>query len=1328
MRGALRWLIGVALVLVFVPVFVLVFANIGPGRLLIENAVRWATGGEVRIVGLSGVIPTSPRLAHLELRDADGVWLTADDAALDWSPLRLLSREARVEAFTVGHVDVARMPVSSGSSGSGFSLPVRVVVGEARIDRLDLGAALAAHAVSVSVDGSATLDTLTSGAVRLAVAEIGGPGRYSLDAHGDPALLHAELYADEPVHGLVSGLAGLPDIGAISLHAKLDGPPDKAALDASLAAGPLRAVAGGTVDLAGMGGDLTVTADAPAMTPRADLSWQGITVRAHMTGAFAAPQVAGTVRVDGLAADGAALRLLSATISGDPGHVVVDGSAEGLRLPGPRPDLFASSPVAIKADARLDQAGRPVVFSLSHPLLAISGRAATADPIKVSAQLHVPALAPFAALGGVDLQGAADLAIDLAQDGAANQINADGTVSVTGGVAPVRGLIGPSAKLTASAVLDGADISVSRFEVAGKTIDLSATGGRTGDKIALDWKLALADLAVLAPQISGSIDATGQVQGTVEAFAVSSELSGTIATAGVPAAPIKATLRAENLPGAPTGRISAEGALDGAPLSLDLSADRAADGTLNTTITRAEWKSAHAEGALSLAPGAILPQGHMEARITRLADLDRLLGTAIAGSVEAKLDADASAATLQLDASGAGFGAAARAERARLTAKVTDPAGAPVLAAKLAIDGLRGGGVGANLTVDATGPALTPTVRAAVTLPDLGGAPATVTGAGQIDVAGSSASVSALQAASRGETLRLLAPMRVSWREGVTLDRLRLGLRRAVLDVAGRVSPTLDLTAALTGVSGDMLGIVAPGMAADGSLQAQARLTGSPARPDGTVSVTATGVHVRSGPGAAIPPANLTANATLAGGSARVDARLNAGKSIRLTLAGQAPLDPAGRLDLRLGGLVDLAVTDPFLTPTGRRARGQVTPDIGIAGTLAAPVMTGSMQLAQGEVQDVPLGARITAIAAQLQADGQSIRIASFTGKAGTGTVSAAGAVGVLAPGMPVDLTVTARDATPLASDRLTARLDADLTLKGQVQGALTAGGTLDVKRADIRIPEKLPPDVAVLNVRIPGQKPPPPAAPLDLALDLTINAPQQVFVRGRGLDAELGGKLILRGPLATLRPQGGFDLRRGVFSLTGFSLNFTQGRVAFDGAGGFDPSLNFVASTTNGNTTANLNILGYASAPKITLTSTPELPQDEILAQLLFGQSAVTLSTFQLAQIAAALAQVSGAAGDFDPLGAVRKGLGLDRLSVGGGTNGSAPSIEAGRYVAPGVYVGAKQGVTGTDTQATVQIDLLKGLKLQADVGTGSTSATGDAARTGSGGSGVGLTYQFEY
>ena len=226
-----------------------------------------------------------------------------------------------------------------------------------------------------------------------------------------------------------------------------------------------------------------------------------------------------------------------------------------------------------------------------------------------------------------------------------------------------------------------------------------------------------------------------------------------------------------------------------------------------------------------------------------------------------------------------------------------------------------------------------------------------------------------------------------------------------------------------------------------------------------------------------------------------------------------------------------------------------------------------------------------------------------------------------------------------------------------------------------------------------------------------------------------MGGTLTVHGSSTKPQVGGGLDMRSGSVSVAGTTLSFTRGRVGFDGtgvSGKIDPTLDFLATSTTTGVTAMLAITGYVSKPKITLSSEPELPQDEVLSYLLFKQSAKSLGPFQIAEIAAGLVQLTGAGGSggFNPLDTVRKGLGLDRLTLGSSTttgttaaaNTTNPTVEGGKYVANGVYVGAKQGTTGNQTQATVQIDITKGLKLETDAG------------TGPGGNQVGLTYQFEY
>ncbi len=1333
-RRALRilaWTLGtlVAIPIVLV-IAVLAVANIPAGQRQIAALVGRLTGGTVVAEGLSGRFPDDLHLRHLALRDADGAWLVIETLSLDWSPLRLASGVADIQDVRADAVHVLRLPASSAtassSSGAGFTLPVRVVLDHLQVTRLEVDAPVAGAQLVASASASGALNSLSDGHVTVALDAADGRGTYRLSGAIDPAHIKADLTASEPAHGMLAGLAKLPDLGPIALQAHVDGPRSAEATQVAITAGPLRAAVRGTVDVPGESAALDVTASAPAMAPRPDVSWQSVALDAHVHGTFTRPDATAHVRIDRLAAGGAAIEDFTAEFSGNSGRVALHAALDGLRLPGPKPDLLAATPLTLDADARLDQPDRPVDFDLRHRLLEAKGTALTGGDLRADVTLDLPELAPFAAIGGVDLQGRTHAVVHAAAHGQATEITVDGTAGVTGGMAPVPGLIGPNATIGVTATLDGQDITVSRAEVAGAALKLDAHGSDLGGDLALSYALSLPDLSVLAPSVAGRLDAQGTVQGQQTSLSLVTDLRGEVATAGFPRGPVQAHLQASGLPGTPSGTIAAQGTLDGAPLSLDAAVQRAADGTIHATVSRGDWRSAHLDADLTLPPGAKLPLGKAALRVTRLADLAPLVGQPLGGSVQATAQLGTGTAQIDVTADQVGL-PSARVGKATLTAKVTDPLGNPSVAARLDASGIAAGAIGGSARVEVQGPQSALSVRLSAALQNLAGSDAQVTGAAVLDVPDKRVALDALQADWHGEQARLLGPTRIGFGDGVTVDRLRLGVRQAVLELAGRVSPTLDLTASLRNVTAELATPFAPSLAADGTIAAEARLGGTTVRPTGTVRVTAAGVRMRSGPARSLPVANLLATADLTGTAARLHARLTAG-STHLAVAGTAPLG-AGALDLHATGAVDLAITDPILTPDGRRARGNVTLDATVLGTTTAPRISGSMRLAGGEVVDYVQGVHITGLTALVEATGDTIRLASLSGRAGPGTLSASGTVGLAAP-MPVDLSLAMHNARPLDSALLSALLDAELTVRGQVQGTLAASGSILVHRADIAVPDKLPVSVATLNVIRPGQKPPPPAAPGPLiGLDITVNAPRAIFVRGRGLTAELGGRLHIGGTSTAPDPTGAFTMLNGQFSLVGQTLTFTSGSVSFDGNGvenHIDPTLNFEADSTSGGITAILKVTGYASAPKIALSSNPELPQDEVLAQLLFGQSAKSLGPFQYAEIAQALAQISGVGSPLgnDPLNAVRQGLGLDRLTVTGGSStstgtptDSGPSVQGGRYVANGVYVGAKQGTSANaGTAAEVQIDLYKGLKLDTQVG------------SGEGGSNVGLTYQFEY
>jgi translocation and assembly module TamB len=1325
-------LIGLPLLLIVV---VLGALNTSPGQREAEALARSLTGGTVRLAGLHGRFPDAIRLDRLQLRDAGGPWLTISALQLDWSPLHLLEGEASIRLLFADQVSILRLPLSQPAPNKpragGFQLPVAIDARRLVINDLSLAAPVVQTSAHLALSGQARLRSLTNATAALDLRRTDAPGDYTVTAALAGAAITARLSVQEPRGGLISRAAHLPGLGAIGLDATLAGPRTAAALRLALAAGPLRASAAGTLDLPAQSADLAITANAPAMTLAAGLAWQSVGLNARLAGPFAHPAATGTLAVRSLQASGVAIGSVNATLAADTHAANLTAQADGVQLPAPNQSLLAGGPVCLQARLNLDDPTRTVTYAFQQHLLDGQGTATLAPTLRARLAVALPDLEVLARPRGRDVAGSAGFTLLLARTTPhGTRIDLDAAMTITGGAdapAAIRG----QTTLGATVTLNGQDIDLSRLTLADSNVHLTAAGGRHAGHIAAAWHIATADLHALAPALHGAANLNGQLAGTMANFAANADLTGAIGTATLVPAPVHLALSAQNLPRQPTGQLQATAQLAGAPLTLSAGAARAADQTLTVTIHQATWKSATIAGALALPPHATLPTGALTLGMTRLADLRPIIDQPIAGSLTAALILPAAGpGSLTLDARNAGLPGRATIANAHVSAAIANLTATPSIAGQLTASGIKAGAISGALTLDVNGPLTALALKLTTTLQNLAGANATAAAAATLNPVAKTLRLAGLSADWHGEHLAA-GPATLSYAPTVTVDHLQLsaaapGASTATLQLAGRLSPTLDLTLSARNLTPALATPFAPTLNAAGTLQFDARLAGTEAAPTGPIHLMATGLRLRAGAAAGLPAARLEATATLTGHAADLAATLAAGQATHLALNGAVPLTQSGPLDLHADGAIDLQVLDPVLTPAGRRVLGDATLHAAIAGTPRAPTVTGSLRLANGEIEDFAQGIFITDIAADVEADGRTLRIATLTGKAGPGAIAATGQIG-LAGAMPVDLHITAANARPIASSLVTATLDADLAIAGQARDTVRATGTVTIRRADIQLPDKLPASIAVLDVRRPGDHPAPPqpvSPALQIPLDIALNAPQQIFVRGRGLDAELGGKLHIGGTAAAPQTSGSIALRNGRFSLAGTTLNFTAGDIGFNGATKIDPALNLIATSGTAELTATLTVGGYASAPKITLSSVPDRPQDEILAALLFGQNASSLSPFQLAEIAAALAQLSGVGGGGpDPLSRLRGGLGLDRLSVGSsatqnanGTTTNTTAVEAGRYVARGVFVGAKQGVSGSQTQAEVQIDLTKGLKLNTTAG------------NGPGGNTVGLSYQFQY
>jgi len=1314
------WSIGGLLALILLLIgTLLIVGNTDSGRDLIVRMTSRLTKGNVQIAGIHGSFPASLDLDRLQLADDDGIWLYAEHISLRWTPSDLLFRHVKVDTLHVGllHMERTPLPDKEKKPSKPPSVP-HIDLADLTVDTLELGKPLAGEPASLTVKGTGHLRSLQEMTIRVSAKRTGGNGDYSLQLQFDPYRMDATLKVQEPANGPLENLIKVPGLGELSLSARLSGPRSAEKVELTLDAGPLRGRAQGTINLVQNSADLDYSLTAPAMTPYPGLTWQSIDLQGRFHGPFTTPAADGHLLVKQLQAPGGTrLDALDANLTADStGLMTLRADVDGLVIPGPQPGLFQDSRLALDANIHLNDPKRPLKLTANHRLLALKANAITAGELSAQLDLRLPDVAPFAAFGGQKVRGDADIKAQIKHTAASSgllghaqstSLTADATANIDAGKEVWAGLVrGGATRLQVAGVLTDKQISIDHLQLNGRAVSLAGGGtialNDTHD-LNLSVDLGLLDLTTVSPGIVGSLKLTGKVKGPSNSLTADTDLTSTLSIHGSPKGSLAATVHAEGLPESPRGTVEAHGDLDGAPLRLNVSLEHDKDDIYHANIKQADWKSAHADGEIASGSNVAQAKGTIHFRMAQLSDLNRLLGTSLQGNVGGTIALSANShAQIQIDA----------------TDLVT-------------------GAITTNAQLTATGTMDALDIKLSAQSPAIAGQPATVDAAAQLDLPAKALNVSSLDAKYHNQDIELLAPTRLSFASGFSIEALKLGAQEAVVQVDGAISPELNLRASLDELKPDLINEFVPGLLASGLFKASADVHGSFAAPTGNVTLDATGVRAANDAARGLPATDLHATAQLMGNTANVDAKLSAGKASQLSLSGRTPLSADGALDLKLAGTLDMGLLNPLLEARGRHVTGEVAIDTTVTGAVGDPEIGGTVRLAKGSLRDYAQGINLSDITGELSGNHGLLRIEKLTARAAPGNVSVEGTIGVLQPKMPIDLKITAKDAQPIANNIVTANLDAQMTVKGTIQEEMEVGGKIQINRADVEIPSGLPPNVAVLDVRRPGRaKPPPPEKPVIIKLSITVDAPRQILVKGRGLDAELGGELRIRGTTDSPNVGGGFQLQRGYFTLASSKLTFSSGTVTFSGIGlknRIDPTLDFVASSQVLDVTATIRITGLADAPKIELSSTPELPQDEILARLLFGQPAATLTALQVVQIGAALSTLSGGGG-LNPVAKIQKALGLDRLSVGSQTTTTATGaqqtngaqIEAGRYVSSRVFVAVKESTTGA-SQLAVDVDLTQHLKLQTKLGNGNTSAQGTTPENDPGSS-VGLAYQFEY
>jgi translocation and assembly module TamB len=518
-----------------------------------------------------------------------------------------------------------------------------------------------------------------------------------------------------------------------------------------------------------------------------------------------------------------------------------------------------------------------------------------------------------------------------------------------------------------------------------------------------------------------------------------------------------------------------------------------------------------------------------------------------------------------------------------------------------------------------------------------------------------------------------------------------------------------------------VLNAVAPGQDLGGTLSGTARLTGTFADPAAAFRLRGVGVSAAALQSAGAAPLEINASGNFAGKVLTLSSAEASGpQGLSVSASGRLPVSGTG-VELAVRGEAPLALANRFLAERGAQASGTLQANATVSGSLKNPSIRGMFSTQGAEFVDPESNTRLRSIAIMGTIDGDRVTLRNASANlAAGGSVAAEGTISLdAASAFPADLRITLNDARYADGNLVVATVGGTLTVSGGLARDPLIAGTVNVSRAEITVPDSFGGGAAALDVkhrnapagvqatlkraRADDGTPTPTSRPSVARLDVTVNAPARIFVRGRGLDAELGGSVRLTGPVTDIHPVGGFELIRGRLGILGQRITFDEGTVTL--VGDLDPFLNFVARSGGNDITVFITVTGRASDISVKFSSQPELPEDEVLARLIFNRSINELSAFQIAQLAAAAAELAGGS-DTSLLGSLRGATGLDDLDVVTDSEGNA-AVRAGRYIQDNIYLGVEAGAQGT-TRGTINLDITEDLKARGAVGSGGDSSLG--------------------
>ena len=564
--------------------------------------------------------------------------------------------------------------------------------------------------------------------------------------------------------------------------------------------------------------------------------------------------------------------------------------------------------------------------------------------------------------------------------------------------------------------------------------------------------------------------------------------------------------------------------------------------------------------------------------------------------------------------------------------------------------------------------------------------------------------------------LELLEPAIVTrdgdgWRVAPT----RLTFAGGEARLGGRLSPSgMAIDAGLTRMPLAILDIGYPGLGLGGTVSGKVDYaTTAGGAPTGHADLTIRGLS-RSGLTLSSRPIDVGLAAALSSDKIGVRAVMASGGKI--IGRGQALLRPMGGGDLvtrvrqapLTAQLRYVGPADTLWRLTGVELfdlSGPVSIAADAGGRVANPIIRGRVQASGARIESAVTGTVLTNVQAVGRFGGSRLVIDRFGADAGKGgRVTGTGQFDfAAASGLGIDLRLQADKAAMIARDDIAATVTGPLSFTSDGSGGVIAGDVV-LDKSRYRLGQAAAagavPKLNIREINVPGgdEEEARPVKPWTLAVK--ARAANQLLVSGLGLSSEWSADLDIGGEPQNPAITGRATMIRGDYEFAGREFELERGIIRFSGETPANPALDIAANADSTGLRATIRVTGTALKPEIAFSSTPALPEDELLSRLLFGTSITNLSAPEALQLAAAVAALQNGGNGLNPINAVRRAAGLDRLRIlpADVQTGQGTSIAAGKYVTRRLYAeivtdGQGYSATQVEFQVTRWLSLLSSI-----------------------------------